>query len=172
MLKAIMILPFNVLISIPALILYFNDFKIIKLQNIYALLVMLILFTGGLTLMIWTIKLFSKTGTGSLAPWNPINKLITTGPYAYVRNPMLLGVFLCLGAESILFQSLPLFYYLLIFIGINMLYFPLSEEKGLYKKYGEEYLEYKRNVPRFIPRLPPYKSTAPKNKNSIKSPQN
>ncbi len=172
MLKAIMILPFNVLVSIPVLILYFNDFKMIETQNFYALLLTFILLTSGLTLIIWTIKLFAQTGKGSLAPWNPINKLITTGPYAYVRNPMLLGVFLCLGAESILFQSWPLFYYLLIFIGINMLYFPLSEEKGLYKKYGEEYLEYKRNVPRFIPRLHPYKSTAPKNKSSIKSPQN
>ena len=84
------------------------------------------------------------------------NKLITIEPYAYVRNPMLLGVFLFLGGECLMFQSWALFYYLLFFIGVNLVYFPLSEEKGLYKRYGNEYLEYKRNVPSFLPRLTPY----------------
>lgn len=159
MLKAILILPFNVLISIPLLILYFSSFEIIGGKNIFLLSLMFMLFAGGLILMIWTMKLFSQVGKGSPAPWNPINKLIITGPYAYVRNPMLLGVFLFLGGECLMFQCWPLFYYLLIFIGINTVYFPLSEEKGLYKRYGEEYLEYKRNVPRFLPRLTPYHPT-------------
>lgn len=157
MLKAILILPFNVLISIPLLILYFSGFEIIGINNIFLLLLMSLLFAGGLILMVWTMTLFAQVGKGSPAPWSPINKLITVGPYAYVRNPMLLGVFLFLGGECLMFQSWLLFYYLLIFIGINIIYFPLSEEKGLYKRYGREYLEYKRNVPRFLPRLTPYR---------------
>lgn len=159
MLKAILILPFNVLISIPLLVLYFSDFELIGVNNIFLLFLMILLFVSGLILMIWTMKLFAQIGKGSPAPWNPVNKLITDGPYAYVRNPMLLGVFLFLGGECLMFQSWPLFYYLLTFIGINIVYFPLSEEKGLYKRYGKEYLEYKRNVPRFIPRLTPYHPT-------------
>lgn len=157
MLKAILILPFNVLVSIPLLILYFSGFKIIGTKNILLLSLMPILFIIGLTLMVWTMKLFAKTGKGSPAPWNPINTLIISGPYAYVRNPMLLGVFFFLGGECLLFQSWPLTYYLLIFIGINLIYFPLVEEKGLYKRYGPEYLEYKRKVPRLFPRLTPYR---------------
>ena len=159
MLKAILILPFNVLISIPLLILYFSGFEPIEIKNIFLLFLASILFASGLILMIWTMKLFAQVGKGSPAPWNPINKLITAGPYAYVRNPMLLVVFLFLGGECLMFQSWPLFYYLLIFIGINVLYFPLVEEKGLYKRYGKTYLEYKRNVPRFLPRLTPYHPT-------------
>ena len=159
MLKAILILPFNVLISIPLLILYFSGFETIEIKNIFLLFLMFMLFVSGLILMIWTMKLFARVGKGSPDPWNPINKLITTGPYAYVRNPMLLGVFLFLGGECLMFQSWALFYYLLFFIGVNLVYFPLSEEKGLYKRYGNEYLEYKRNVPRFLPRLTPYQST-------------
>lgn len=157
MLKAILLLPCNVLISIPLLILYFGGFEIIGANNVFLLLLMFVLFAGGLVLMIWTMTLFAQVGKGSPAPWNPINKLITDGPYAYVRNPMLLGVFLFLGGECLLFQSWALFYYLLVFIGINLVYFPLSEEKGLYKRYGSEYLEYKRNVPRFLPRFTPYR---------------
>lgn len=157
MCKAILILPFNVLITIPLIILYFCGFDIISWQSPLLLLLVLVSLAFGLFLMAWTIKLFADVKKGSLAPWNPINKLIITGPYAYVRNPMLLGVFWVLWAEAIFFQSIALFIYLLIFISINALYFPLSEEKGLLRRYGQAYQEYKNNVPRFIPRLTPYK---------------
>ena len=157
MLNAILILPFNVLITIPLIILYFCGFNIISWQNPFLLLLMVASLAFGLFLMVWTIKLFVEVKKGSLAPWNPINKLITSGPYAYVRNPMLLGVFFVLLAEAIFFQSLALLTYLVIFIGINAVYFPLSEEKGLLKRYGKAYADYKDSVPRFIPRLTPYK---------------
>ena len=157
MLKAILILPGNVLITIPAIILYLNGFTIIPATKIFSICVMFLLFSFGLGLMIWTMKLFSDIKHGSPAPWNPINKLITYGPYAYSRNPMLSGVFLFLGGECLLFQSLALFYYLLIFILINAIYFPLWEEKDLQKRYGKEYEAYKQNVPRFLPRLKAWK---------------
>ena len=66
--------------------------------------------------------------------------------------------FFVLSGEAVLFQSMALFWYLLIFVGINMLYFPFFEEKGLLKRFGKEYLAYKQNVPRFIPRLRPWKN--------------
>lgn len=157
MLKAILILPFNVLVTVPIIILYFSDFKIIRFSQPIALVVMFLLIGCGLWLMIATMRLFAAVRQGSPAPWNPIKKLIMTGPYAYVRNPMLSGVFLFLGGESLLFQSWGLFYYLLVFIGINAVYFPLKEEKELVKRYGMEYKIYKANVPRFIPRLMPWK---------------
>ena len=108
---------------------------------------------GGST----TGKLFADAGNGSPAPWDPVGKLIITGPYAYMRNPMLTGVFLILLGEALLFQSRALGWYWLIFVMINAFYFPLSEEKGLLKRFGKEYETYKNNVPRFIPRLSPYK---------------
>ena len=81
MLKAILLLPCNVLISIPLLISYFGGFEIIGANNVFLLLLMFVLFAGGLVLMIWTMTLFAQVGKGSPAPWNPINKLITGGPY-------------------------------------------------------------------------------------------
>ena len=157
MLKAILILPFNVLVTIPAVILYFCRFELISLSLSLEFILMLFLFAFGFFLVVWTMRLFAAVGKGSPAPWNPIDKLIVTGPYAYVRNPMLCGVFCILFAEALLFQSQALLIYTLIFIVINAIYFPLSEEKGLLKRYGEDYAEYKRNVPRFLPRLTPYR---------------
>ena len=157
MVKAILILPFNVLITLPIIILCFCGFSLIKPELSVALVLMLLFFISGFTLMVKTISLFVHIGKGSLAPWNPTKKLIVIGPYAYVRNPMLLGVFLVLAGETLLFQSRALGIYLFIFIVINAFYFPLSEEKGLLKRFGEDYADYKRNVPRFIPRLTPNK---------------
>lgn len=155
--KAILLLPGNVLITIPALILYCNGFQIITLKHPLLFCLMIFCFASGLTLLIWTIKLFADVGCGSLAPWNPVNKLITVGPYAHVRNPMLSGVFLCLGGEALLFQSKALGWYSLLFIIINLIYFPLLEEKDLHRRFGSEYETYKNNVPRFIPRIFPHK---------------
>ncbi len=157
MLKAILILPFNVLVTIPAVILYFCQFKIISPAFSLEFILMLFLLSLGFFLVIWTMRLFAAVGKGSPAPWDPIDKLIITGPYAYVRNPMLSGVFCLLFGEALFFQSKALLIYALIFILINAIYFPLSEEKELLKRYGEDYAEYKRNVPRFLPRLTPYR---------------
>ena len=157
MLKAILILPFNVLVTIPAVILFFCQFELISPAFSFKFILMLFLLALGFFLLAWTISLFCATGKGSLAPWNPIDKLIITGPYAYMRNPMLCGVFCLLFGEALLFQSKAMLIYALIFIVINAVYFPLSEEKGLFKRYGEDYAEYKRNVPRFLPRLTPYR---------------
>lgn len=157
MLRAILILPFNVLITLPIIILCFCGGSLIAPKFSVTLVLMLLFFVSGLALMIKTISLFVYVGKGSLAPWNPTQKLIIIGPYAYVRNPMLLGVFLILAGEALLFQSWALLIYLFVFIVINAFYFPLFEEKGLLKRFGEDYADYKRNVPRFIPRLTPYK---------------
>jgi protein-S-isoprenylcysteine O-methyltransferase Ste14 len=48
----------------------------------------------GFILLYSTISLFIKKGDGTISPWNPAKKLIVTGVYAHVRNPMLIGVFL------------------------------------------------------------------------------
>lgn len=155
MLKAILILPFNVLVIVPIIILFFSPFEI-KITLIKAV-AMSVLSIVGLILAIWTMLLFYRTGKGSPAPWNPIETLIITGPYAYVRNPMLMGVFCLLLAESVFFRSDALFLYFVIFVLINSIYFPLFEEKALLKRYGDAYRVYKQYVPRFIPRLTPWK---------------
>jgi protein-S-isoprenylcysteine O-methyltransferase Ste14 len=69
---------------------------------------------------------------------------------------MILGVLLVLCGESILFRSYRIAIWLVVFSIINHVYFLLSEEPGLIKRLGREYVEYKKNVPRWIPRLKPW----------------
>jgi len=58
--------------------------------------------------------------------------------------------------ESIVFGSLGILICFLLFFIINHIYFIYSEEPGLAKRFGDEYMTYKRNVPRWIPRLRPW----------------
>ncbi len=77
--------------------------------------------------------------------------------YAYVRNPMILGVIIVLLGESLVISSWSIFAWAILVFLINTVYFIFSEEPGLQKRFGEEYREYKRNVPRWIPRSKPWK---------------
>jgi len=106
--------------------------------------------------MVATIRLFVTLGKGTLAPWEPPQRLVVQGVYRHVRNPMISGVILVLLGESLLTASLPLFRWFLVFAVVNSAYIPLLEEPGLVKRFGEAYLTYKRNVPRWVPRLTPW----------------
>jgi protein-S-isoprenylcysteine O-methyltransferase Ste14 len=107
----------------------------------------------GLVLMVATIRLFVTVGKGTLAPWNPTQRLVVQGVYRHVRNPMISGVFFVLLGEAALAASLPLFVWFAVFVLGNAVYIPLAEEPGLVKRFGDDYLAYKQNVPRWIPRL-------------------
>jgi protein-S-isoprenylcysteine O-methyltransferase Ste14 len=109
--------------------------------------------TVGWLIMFWpVIAFFSSRGTP--VPFNPPPKLITTGLYAYIRNPMLLGMFIFMLGLGLLFGSLSLiFIFTPLFIVINVLYIKAIEEKEMEKKFGPAYLEYKKRVPMFFPRL-------------------
>lgn len=141
-----LILPITVLIIIPWSI----DRHPVVAAGL-PLLVGLAVMVLGLFVMAQTILTFIRIGKGTLAPWSPTRKLIVGGIYAYVRNPMILGVITVLIGESMALSSVPIFIWAVLFFVINTVYFVFSEEPGLEKRFGDEYREYKKNVPRWIP---------------------
>lgn len=112
----------------------------------------------GLLLAAWTMMLFDRAGKGTPAPWSPPEKLVVLGPYRHVRNPMNSGMLLILGAEALLFGSWHLAVWMGVFFVVCAVYFPCYEEPGLERRFGDAYLEYKANVPRWIPRLRPWEA--------------
>ncbi len=97
-----------------------------------------------------------QVGNGTPAPWDPPKKLVIRGPYRHVRNPMITGALLILLAEALLFQSWPLSVWMAVFFIGNTVYFRFIEEKGLEKRFGDDYRKYKARVPRWVPRLQPW----------------
>ena len=84
----------------------------------------------GLSLMIWTTRLFITVGKGTLVPWNPPEKLVVLGVYRYVRNPLITGVSCVLLGEAVFFGSLWLLGWVGVFVAANMIYIPLGENRG------------------------------------------
>jgi len=160
LLRAILILPGNVLVVVPALVLWLSGWSPaawqVSLATFGALALAVVLAGLGLTLMVRTVALFARRGKGTPAPWDPPRRLVVEGVYRHVRNPMISGVICVLLAEALAFWSWPLAAWAAVFIAANTLYIPLIGEPGLEKRFGEAYRIYKANVPRWVPRLKPW----------------
>jgi protein-S-isoprenylcysteine O-methyltransferase Ste14 len=167
--RAILLLPGMLAVVIPGTILLLTGLDTLGLWQSYpAARVGLPVLGGaliclGLVLMVATIRLFMKVGKGTLAPWNPPQRLVVRGVYRYVRNPMISGACCLLLGEAVLAASLPLLGLFALAVIVNVVYIPLSEEPGLAKRFGDDYLIYKQNVPRWIPRLKPWPTEPPGN---------
>jgi protein-S-isoprenylcysteine O-methyltransferase Ste14 len=158
--KAIFILPGMGVVLIPAVLLWVSQNTRFAADTSepwqIAFWVGLCAVVLGIVLLIWTISLFARLGRGTLAPWEPTKRLVVSGPYRHVRNPMITGVLCILLGEALLFQSWPIGMWMVLFFIINALYFPLAEEKDLERRFGAEYILYLKNVPRWIPQLRPW----------------
>ncbi|HSI79671.1 MAG TPA: isoprenylcysteine carboxylmethyltransferase family protein [Solirubrobacterales bacterium] len=154
---AIILLPGTVTVVIPALILAGGegadvDSGIGGLGSILLASLGVALIAAGSVLWASTVRLFAARGKGTLAPWDPTQKLVVEGPYRHVRNPMISGVLAILVGEAVIFGSLGLAIWSAAFVAVNHAYFVLVEEPGLERRFGDDYRDYKRAVPRWIPR--------------------
>ena len=146
-----LLLPITVLILVP-----WGIEKDVTAKSLTAFVTGVVFMGLGLTMITLTVYQFITLGKGTLAPWYPTGKLVITGLYAYVRNPMISGVLIVLAGESIAISSCVIFYWLLLFFVINNIFFLVYEEPNLQKRFGSAYRDYKKNVARWIPRLKPY----------------
>jgi protein-S-isoprenylcysteine O-methyltransferase Ste14 len=109
-----------------------------------------ILVGSGILMFMYCSGLFNKWGKGTPAPIEPPKKLVAQGIYKYTRNPMYLGYFAIVLGEFLLFGYILLaayFFFIVIFINV---YLRVYEEPGLKERFGYEYKEYKRQVPRWF----------------------
>jgi protein-S-isoprenylcysteine O-methyltransferase Ste14 len=102
------------------------------------------------------VRRFIYVGKGTLMPVAPPEHLVVSGFYRYVRNPMYVGVMVALTGEAILFWNRGLVIEaILAFVCFN-LFIRRHEESSLTRRHPEEYSQYKRNVPRWVPRFTPW----------------
>jgi protein-S-isoprenylcysteine O-methyltransferase Ste14 len=118
-----------------------------------------LLIAGGLGLWTWTVVLFHRVGKGTLGVGDvmgePVN-LVVRGPYRHVRNPMITGVLCILLGEAAFTASGWLLAWFAIFLTFQAIAIRFWEEPHLTRRYGSEYLDYRQNVPRWIPRISPW----------------
>ncbi len=96
---------------------------------------------------------FLRAG-GTPVPFNPPSELVTAGPYARARNPMLTGLFVTLFGVGVLLHSAAVVFLVTpVFIVANVIELRLVEEPELERRFGATYIEYRRQVPMFCPGL-------------------
>ncbi len=154
---------FIFVVSIPCLIVFiakgFDSLLHIKLINNQYLqtIVAIPLYTIGLALQIWANISLYKIGKGGplegvgIAVSPPTEKLVTTGPYKYTRNPIMFGNFLSYIALVIFLDSVMTLIVVALFFIHTVCYLKSDEEKRLLRDFGEEFIEYKKRTPMVIP---------------------
>jgi len=105
----------------------------------------------GVALAAWSAFHFLKV-KGTPVPFNPPPKVVKTGPYRHVRNPMLTGVFLFMFGLGFGVNSVSLVvFFTPLYVLINVWELRKIEEPELMNRLGDEYIEYYRQTPMFIP---------------------
>jgi protein-S-isoprenylcysteine O-methyltransferase Ste14 len=114
----------------------------------------LILIVSGAALVLWCLAAFSWEGRGTPAPFDAPRKIVVTGPYRYVRNPMYLAAMLIILGVGLMLRSPSAVGVAVFFISLAHLFVLAYEEPTLQAQFGESYSEYKLSVDRWLPRVP------------------
>jgi protein-S-isoprenylcysteine O-methyltransferase Ste14 len=101
---------------------------------------------------------FALEGLGTPAPIAPPQKLVVTGLYRYVRNPIYIAVVAVIFGQALLFGDWRLLWYGALLWLFFHVWVVMIEEPTLKQTFGTEYESFRTNVPRWIPRLTPWRA--------------
>ena len=111
-----------------------------------------VLLVLGSMLTGWCVLHFRKA-KGTPVPFNPPKELVVAGPYLWMRNPMVTGVFTVLFGIGLLVHSVSIvLIWTPLYILVHVIHLKNVEEPELELRFGAAYTEYKHTVPMFIPR--------------------
>lgn len=117
-----------------------------------------VLIALGLPVLLDSFARFALQGRGTPVPLLPTERLVVTGFYRHVRNPMYVAVTSLIGGQGLLLGSLPVLIYGLAVWGTFHAFVLLYEEPRQGRRFGPEYARYRAAVPRWVPRLHPWKA--------------
>src|SRR6059058_276933 len=101
---------------------------------------------------------FAIQGLGTPAPIAPPQRLVVTGLYRYVRNPIYIAVVAVILGQALLFGDWRLLWYGALLWLFFHVFVVVYEEPTLKQTFGTEYESFRTNVPRWIARLTPWRA--------------
>lgn len=141
---ALVVVPYVILDSFNALTWPRSDF---------ALWTGVALFVGFSLLGLASSFFMVRDGGGTPLPLDQTKKLVVSGPYRFVRNPMAIAGIGQGLAIATMFQSIPILVYSLLGATIWHLVVRPIEERDMVKRFGASYLDYRERVKCWIPRF-------------------
>jgi protein-S-isoprenylcysteine O-methyltransferase Ste14 len=115
----------------------------------------LVLIVAGIVVLLRAFVRFVREGRGTPAPIAPTEQLVVGGDYRYVRNPMYVAVVATILGQALLFLDWWLLLYAVVSWAVMASFAHWYEEPVLRRRYGQQYEEYCRTVPAWLPRLRP-----------------
>ncbi len=119
-----------------------------------------ILVTLGLIGLLDSFSRFAVQGRGTPAPVFPTRHLVVTGLYRYVRNPMYLAVTITILGQGLILGNAALLEYGGLLWVLFHLFVLVYEEPTLRASFGSDYQRFCAEVPRWIPRVNPWRNQA------------
>jgi protein-S-isoprenylcysteine O-methyltransferase Ste14 len=116
-----------------------------------------LLVAAGVPGLVDSFARFALQGLGTPAPVAPPHKLVVTGLYRYVRNPMYVSILAVILGQALVLADTRLIVYGALFWLAFHLFVVAYEEPTLEQSFGTEYDAFRANVPRWIPRLTPWR---------------
>lgn len=105
--------------------------------------------TLGILILLWAFGAFKRAGTAIL-PIHSTSQIVESGPYQLSRNPMYVALsFIYLGVGTLVSWGWSIAL-LPVVLGVVYFYVIRREERYLTAKFGQQYLEYKKRVRRWI----------------------
>jgi protein-S-isoprenylcysteine O-methyltransferase Ste14 len=117
---------------------------------------------AGLAGLVDSFARFALEGRGTPAPVAPTKTLVVSGLYRHVRNPMYVAVVSAILGQALLFGSVAVLEYAGVIWGLFHVFVLVYEEPTLFRRYGDSYRGYQREVGRWWPRLTPWRPAAPR----------
>ena len=108
---------------------------------------------------VYAFALFVLDGRGTPAPVAPTERLVVSGVYRHVRNPMYVAVTGAIVGQALLFGQLLLLVYAAVFLAVTAAFVRGYEEPTLTSQFPDDYPAYRDAVPGWWPRLRPWRGS-------------
>jgi len=112
--------------------------------------------TVGLVSLLDSFARFAFVGLGTPVPVAPPTRLVVSGQYRYVRNPMYVAILAIVMGQGLVLWSGALVRYAALLWFLFHMFVVLYEEPRLGSQFGASYEAYRRNVRRWWPRIRPW----------------
>lgn len=113
---------------------------------------------AGAAVLLDSFARFALRGLGTPAPVLPPTRLVVSGLYRHVRNPMYVAIVALVGGQALLLGDLRVAAWgALLWAGFH-LFVVGYEEPALRRRFGSSYDAFRRSVPRWIPRMRPWRA--------------
>jgi protein-S-isoprenylcysteine O-methyltransferase Ste14 len=112
-----------------------------------------VLLAAGAVALLESFARFAWRGRGTPAPVAPPARLVVTGLYRHVRNPMYVGILSAVLGQALLLGDPKVVGWGLVLWLAFHLFVVGYEEPTLRRTFGADYDAFRANVPRWIPRL-------------------